>query len=150
VTQVCFFEPLVPFFCFSAGFDSFFGFGFGTNSIDDLSSLGTLQSGLNASLATETPQLDTSPENSPSRTEATPDAAADQVREMGVFALVLKNGTLHAVTDYWLADGYIEYVERNGGRSHIPLEALDLERTVAANSPRGLPFVLRSARPDAR
>src|SRR5215469_13923651 len=52
---------------------------------------------------------------------ATDDLAAEQ-GEKGTFLLVLKNGTLHAVTDYLLANGYIEYVGRDGGRSHIPLE----------------------------
>ena len=63
----------------------------------------------------------------------------------GVFLLVLNNGTSHAVTDYWVADGYLEYISPDGTRSHIPLEALDLQNTVIQNAPRGLPFVLRSA-----
>lgn len=62
----------------------------------------------------------------------------------GIFLLVLKNGTTHAVSDYWLSDGYLEYLRSDGVRSHFPLEALDLQQTVAMNSPRGLPFVLRS------
>jgi len=62
----------------------------------------------------------------------------------GVFVLVLNNGASHAVTDYWVADGYLEYVSPEGTRSHIPLDALDLESTVLRNAPRGLAFVLRS------
>jgi hypothetical protein len=58
---------------------------------------------------------------------------------------VLNNGTSYAVTDYWIADGYLEYISPDGTRSHIPLEALDLQNTVVQNAPRGLPFVLRSA-----
>jgi hypothetical protein len=65
--------------------------------------------------------------------------------DKGAFLLVLKNGTSHAVTDYWVADGYLEYVSTDGTRSHIPLEALDLQSTVVFNAPRGLPFVVRSA-----
>ena len=49
------------------------------------------------------------------------------------------------MTDYWIADGYLEYISPDGTRSHIPLEALDLQNTVIKNTPRGLPFVLRSA-----
>ena len=50
-----------------------------------------------------------------------------------------------AVTDYWIADGYLEYISPDGTRRHIPLEALDLQNTVIQNAPRGLPFVLRFA-----
>ena len=28
---------------------------------------------------------------------------------------------------YWVADGYLEYITPDGTRSHIPLEALDLQ-----------------------
>jgi hypothetical protein len=48
------------------------------------------------------------------------------------------NGTSHAVTDYWVADGYFEYISTDGTRSHIPLEALDLQNTLIQNAPRGL------------
>jgi hypothetical protein len=58
---------------------------------------------------------------------------------------MLKNGTSHAATDYGLADGYLEYVGPDRTRSHVPLEALDLQKTVVENSRRSLPFVLRSA-----
>lgn len=61
------------------------------------------------------------------------------------FVLVLNNGTTHIVTNYWLEDGYIEYISQDGSQSHIPVEALNLQDTVAENASRGLPFVLRSA-----
>jgi hypothetical protein len=73
--------------------------------------------------------------------------AADEAVGKG-FLLVLRNGTHHAATDYWLADGYLEYVSLDRTRSHVPAEALDLQNTVVANSRRGLPFVLRSAPTD--
>ena len=57
---------------------------------------------------------------------------------------MLNNGTRHVVTDYWVADGYLEYISPDGTRSHIPLEALDLQNAVTQNAPRGRPFVLRS------
>jgi len=50
--------------------------------------------------------------------------------------------------DYWLADGYLEYVSLDSTRGHVPLEALDLQATVTENSRHGLPFVLRSAPTD--
>jgi hypothetical protein len=71
-------------------------------------------------------------------------AIEDQALGKGVFLLVLNNGTSHAVTDYWFADSYLEYISPDGTCSHILLEALDLQNTVIQNAPRGLPFVLRS------
>ncbi len=72
-------------------------------------------------------------------------ASDDQAVGPGEFLLVLNNGTSHAVTDYWVADGYLEYLNPDGTRSHVPLEALDLQNTVSQNAPRGVPFVLRIA-----
>jgi hypothetical protein len=91
------------------------------------------------------PDDDTAEGNSSVRPGATLGAATeDRALGKGVFLLVLNNGTRHAVTDYWVADGYLEYISPDGTRSHIPLEALDLQNTVTQNAPRGRPFVLRS------
>jgi hypothetical protein len=142
LTQVCFFEPALSLLSFSAAFDSFPpGFGFDGNSLgiaDDLNSLDTMQPVIAGNPSTASP-VDTgisAPADDYSPTEAV---------GKGFFLLVLKNGNNHAVTDYWLADGYLEYVSLDSTRSHVPLEALDLQETVVENSRRGLPFVLRSA-----
>ena len=157
VTQVCFFEPFLPLFCLSGGFDPFYsGFGFGGDSLDpgdDLNSQWLMQSEMSAIPPTANPSDDntasdddTAEGNSPARPGATPSAATeDQALGKGVFLLVLNNGTSHPVTDYWVADGYVEYISPDGTRSHIRLEALDLQKTVIQNAPRGLPFVLRFA-----
>jgi hypothetical protein len=159
LTQVCFFEPALPLFFFSAGFDPFFsGFGFGGNSFgmgDDLNSLEKTQPEIAANLPTAPQDADTSAlagENSGPDTRATVDTAAEAANEAarkGFFLLVLKNGTSHAVMDYWLADGYLEYVSLDSTRGHVPLEALDLQTTVSDNSRRGLSFALRSVPTDA-
>jgi hypothetical protein len=157
-TQVCFFEPTVPLFFFSAGFDPFLsGFGFRGDSLgidDDLNSPGTMQPGIAMNLPTAGPSADTSAlgrenlsTNSGAKVGSAAEAADEAVGE-GFFLLVLKNGTSHAATNYWLADGYLEYVSLDRTRSHVPLEALDLQKTVIENSRRGLPFVLRSAPTD--
>jgi hypothetical protein len=159
LTQVCFFEPALPLLSFSAGFDPFLsGFDFGGDTLgidDDLNSLDRMQPGIAANPPTAGPgDADTSApagENSPTDAEATVDAAAEAAGEVagkGFFLLVLKNGTSHAVTDYWLADGYLEYVSLDSTRGHVPLEVLDLQKTVVENSRRDLPFVLRSAPTD--
>jgi hypothetical protein len=148
VTQVCFFEPFLPLFSCSGYFDPFYS-GFGGDSLDlgdDLNSQGPMQSEMSAVPPTANPPDDDTAEgNSSVRPGATLGAATeDRALGKGVFLLVLNNGTRHAVTDYWVADGYLEYISPDGTRSHIPLEALDLQNTVTQNAPRGRPFVLRS------
>jgi hypothetical protein len=149
VTQVCFFEPFLPLLSCSGYFDSFY-FGFGGDSLDlgdDLNSQGLMQSEMSVVPPTADPSNDDVAEgNSAVHAGATLDAATDdRTLSKGVFLLVLNNGSRHAVIDYWVADGYLEYVSPDGTRSHIPLEALDLQNTVTENAPRGLPFILRRA-----
>jgi hypothetical protein len=149
VTQVCFFEPFLPLLCFSGAFDPFYS-GFGRDSLDlgdDPNSRGPAQSEISAMPPAANPSDDdTTEENSLVRPGATLGAATeDRADGQGVFLLALNNGTSHAVTDYWIADGYLEYISPDGTRSHIPLEALDLQNTVIQNASRGLLFVLRSA-----
>ncbi len=148
VTQVCFFEPFLPLLSCSGYFDPFY-FGFGGDSLDlgdDLNSPGPMQSEMSAIPPTANPSdNDTAERNSSVRPGTTLGAATDdRALGKGVFLLVLNNGTSHAVTDYWVAEGYLEYISPDGSRSHIPLEALDLQNTVTQNAPRGRPFVLRS------
>jgi hypothetical protein len=149
VTQVCFFEPFWPLLSFSGYFDPFYS-GFDGDSLDlggGLNSQGPTQWEMSAIPPPANPSDDdTAEDNSAVRPGATFESATEQqALDKGVFLLVLRNGTSHAVTDYWVADGYLEYISPDGIRSHIPLEALDLENTVTQNAPRGLPFVLRSA-----
>ena len=146
VTQVCFFEPFFPLLSCYGDF-GFFDSGFGGDSLGDgLNSQGLTQSEMSAiSPPANGSDDDTTEGNSPVRPGFTSGVATEeQDLGKGVFLLVLNNGASHAVTDYWVADGYLEYISPDGTRSHIPLEALDLQRTVTQNAPRGLPFVLRS------
>jgi len=151
VTQVCFFEPFLPLCYFSGGFDPFYsGFGFGEDSLalgDGLNSQELMQSEMSTIPPTADPGDDDTAEGGPPPRPGAEFGAAteDQALDKGVFLLVLNNGGSHAVTDYWVADGYLEYISPDGTRSHIPLEALNLQDTVSRNAPRGLPFVLRSA-----
>jgi hypothetical protein len=151
VTQVCFFEPFLPLLSFSGDFDPFYhGFGFGGESLDlgeDLTSRSPSQLEMSAIPAAANPSdNDRAEGNFSLRPGAKLGAATkDRATDKGIFLLVLNNGTSQAVTDYWVADGYLAYISPDGTRSHIPLEALDLQNTVIQNAPRGLPFVLRSA-----
>ena len=62
--------------------------------------------------------------------------------------LFLKDGTVYGVTDYWLVDQELHFKvfdERRGKpvEQVIPLEDLDQQTTVDANTRRGFRFVLR-------
>jgi hypothetical protein len=62
--------------------------------------------------------------------------------------LVLKDGTVLNVTDYWLVDDQLHFtmIEQDGGQpvEHvIPFAALDLRKTTDVNTGRGFRFVLR-------
>lgn len=147
VSQVCFFEPFFPLLCLSGGF-YFLGFGFGDDSFDlggNLNSQELMQAEMSAVPPANSSDDDTAAGNLPARPGVILGAAGiQQALGKGVFLLVLNNRTSLAVTDYWVADGYLEYISLDGARSHVPLEALDLQSTVNQNAPRGVPFVLRS------
>lgn len=59
--------------------------------------------------------------------------------------LALKDGNTYSVTDYWLENGRLHYVTTYGGANDIPVEQLDLQRTVDENAQRGVTFSLRPA-----
>ena len=150
VAQVCFFEPLLPLLCFGGDFGaSYFGFSFGDDAMDagdGLNSQGLMESEMSAIPATDLSGDDRAEWNSATRPGPIfAGATEDTGPGKGIFLLVLNNGSTHAASDYWVADGYLEYISPDGTRSHIPLEALDLQNTVGQNAPRGLTFVLRSA-----
>lgn len=64
--------------------------------------------------------------------------------EVGLF---LKDGSVYAISDYWLAGGRLHYVTNYGGENALDLSQIDLQRTVDANARRGVPFLLRPAPP---
>ncbi len=57
--------------------------------------------------------------------------------------LFLKDGTVYAITDYWIADNRLHYVTNYGGENSIPLDQLDIQRTVDVNAKRGINITLR-------
>ncbi len=145
VSQVCFFEPFFPLLDLGG---YLLDFGFGGDSLDfgdELNSQELLQSEVSAVPPANRSDDDTTAGNSRARPGVMPGMASDgRALSKGEFLLVLNNGSSHAVTDYWVADGYLEYVSPDGSRSHVPLEALNLQDTVNQNAPRGAAFVLRS------
>jgi hypothetical protein len=137
--QVCFFEPAWSLLYFSAGFDLFpFDWGFGDDN-------GYTADATDSTDMMTAPPMDSEAEEPANTSTVAPPPLRGLDLDPRLFLLILKNGAERVVTDYWLSDGYIEYVNRDGSRSHIPVGALDLEETVRNNSARGLDFVLRSA-----
>ncbi len=60
--------------------------------------------------------------------------------------LVMKDGNGRLATDYWFENGVqLRYISSNGSPVVIPIEYLDLDRTVEANRRRGVGFALRVA-----
>lgn len=142
--QVCFSEPLLPIFT-SGSYLGLLDYGFDGDAMDQTDQSGELAP---SDTVPKAAAADTESESPPTRPPAAASHPSDfrgKELDLRFFLLILKNGTEQIVTDYWVADGYIEYVSRDGSRSHIPIEALDLQETVTENSYRGLPFSLRSA-----
>ncbi len=57
--------------------------------------------------------------------------------------LQLKDGSMYGLTDYWLENGKLHYFTSYGGENSLPIERIDLDRTVQLNWERGVEFVLR-------
>ena len=56
--------------------------------------------------------------------------------------LALKEGRIYAVTDYWLENETLHYVRRDGTKSSVLLEEVDLTFTKRLNRRLGSPFRL--------
>jgi hypothetical protein len=78
--------------------------------------------------------------------EGTPDTdpVTANVAEFAPSILVyLKDGEMLVANDYWLADGQFHYTVKYGGENAIPVNDLDLQRTVDENAKRGVRFSLK-------
>ena len=64
-------------------------------------------------------------------------------REPRVTSLVLQDGSEFGLTEYWLEGEELHYVTTYGGRNSLPVQRIDLEKTVKLNAERGVKFVLR-------
>ena len=71
---------------------------------------------------------------------------APQQTQEPLTILMLRDGNGRLATDYWFEGGsQIRYISMNGTPVVIPMEAIDLPRTVEANQRRGVTFTIRSA-----
>jgi hypothetical protein len=62
--------------------------------------------------------------------------------------LYLKDGTVFPASDYWVADNTFHFRVDYGGESAIPIDQLDLQRTVDENAKRNIRFALKP-KPDS-
>ncbi len=58
----------------------------------------------------------------------------------------LKDGTMLAANDYWLADGQFHYTVKYGGENVIGMDQVDVQKSIDENLKRGVKFTLK-ARP---
>jgi hypothetical protein len=62
--------------------------------------------------------------------------------------LVLRSGTVYAVTDYWIDNNSLSYTLARGGSGAVSLDELDWGSTTQLNSERGVHVTLRSGQPN--
>jgi hypothetical protein len=71
---------------------------------------------------------------------------ADEIAaEKSLVVLYLNDGSVYALTNYWVAGGKLHYETSYGADHSLDLGELDLQRTVNANAARGVEFTLRPA-----
>jgi hypothetical protein len=83
--------------------------------------------------------------------------SADQSSAVGAssaedqpFVLYLKDGTSYAVTHYWVAGGKLHYVTTYGGENSVPIEQVNVQKTVDENAALGHAFTLTPAPPPSQ
>ena len=57
--------------------------------------------------------------------------------------LYLKDGTMLAASDYWIADNKLYYLVSYGGENSVEMNEVDLQRTVDQNGKNGVKFWLK-------
>lgn len=83
----------------------------------------------------------------PSSAEAKPLTSPKETPKLTITWLQTKDGELFGLTDYWADDGRLYYVTDYGAKNSIPLDQIDLDKTVELNAKQGIEFVLRRKPP---
>lgn len=86
------------------------------------------------------------PEPLPVPEEAPPSANGSEAQP--VADLVLKDGTVFGVTSYWLVNDRLFYITTYKIQSSIPIDQLNLQKTVDMNWKRGVAFTLTPQAPN--
>ncbi|MHB8754533.1 MAG: hypothetical protein ACYC92_06190 [Candidatus Acidiferrales bacterium] len=152
--QDCFFSPFEPAFGFGDfGFNSF-GFGGPYGSSYLYQPVENLPAYLPQDLGGNLPNTNYSlsysyepaPEEPLTRQQPPPNANASSANQPAV-DLVLKDGTVFGVDSYWLLNDRLYYVTTYQIQSSIPMDQLDLQKTVDMNWKRGVAFTLTPQAP---
>jgi hypothetical protein len=123
-----------PFWGCPAGFGSYYNGGYYGNQIyNDSTSDSSVSSEFN-------PSRYWGPSAPPEETSGGGGSASSSDNEVVLF---LKDGTVYAITDYWIADNKLHYITNYGGENSISLDQLDMQRTVDVNAKRGINITLR-------
>ena len=56
----------------------------------------------------------------------------------------MKDGSVFLMRDYWVANGKIHYVN-GGGENELPLDEVDIQKTVDVNAKRGITVTLKAS-----
>jgi hypothetical protein len=57
--------------------------------------------------------------------------------------LYLKDGTVYALTNYWVAGGRLHYITQYGGENSVAMDQVDMQQTVDVNAHRHVTITLR-------
>ena len=68
---------------------------------------------------------------------------ASEKNERVLTLLVLQEGSMYGLTDYWLDGNRLHYVTSYGAENSVPIESIDFVKTFRANEERGIPFAPR-------
>lgn len=91
--------------------------------------VGSVDSAITSSSTTESDRSDSTPVPADNR---------------AVTLLQLKDGSMYGLVEYWVSGGLLNYITDYRARNAVPLDRIDLEKTVQLNSQRGVPFVLEN------
>jgi len=61
--------------------------------------------------------------------------------------LVLLEGSMYGLTDYWLEDNRLHYVTTYGAENSVPIESIDFEKTFQVNKEHSIEFAPRLRTP---
>jgi hypothetical protein len=148
-TSVCAFQPaFFSPFCFGPlGFGDVGWNGYDTGYLNTVAAQPVEEQPAPAEMSAPNDVSTYQPETAqePQPAEQTAEQAAEQTKESPLVVLVLKDGSVYGVTDYWLEGGRLHYLASYGGTNDIAIEQLDLQKTVDLNWSLGTKFVLRPA-----
>jgi hypothetical protein len=161
------FNGFFPGFCggfFPFGFGGGFGFGFGYGfgpwgyGYDgygysnygypyDSSMSGDIEANVEGQTANMENRLEENPyygAEAESLSNGSPSGANSDANAPLVM-LYLKDGSVYALSNYWVADGKLHYKTQYGGENSVPLDQIDIQHTVDVNAKRGVNITLRPA-----